>query len=169
MENNNQNPTSQAALNELRVGLVIMCIACNRRKIIDEWWLKKVAEKYNNLEFSFIAQRLTCTCGIRGEAILTHPKSSKTDFLHLYKILKAKEINIKEFAERMHALAGEGSAFAVHWLHTSEINKQLEAEQEKKRRKYERNRGHGNYHTKQWLDWETGNSTRQGKRNRMYE
>ena len=44
MENNDQNCTSQTNLKELRVGLVIMCIACNRRKVIDEWWLKKVAE-----------------------------------------------------------------------------------------------------------------------------
>ena len=169
MENNDQNCTSQTNLKELRVGLVIMCIACNRRKVIDEWWLNKVADKYNNLEFSFVAPRLTCSCGIRGQAILTYPKTSKADFLHLYKILKSEEINTKEFAEKMHTLAGEGSAFAIHWLNTSEINKQLKAEQEKKQRKFERNRGYGNYNTKQWLDWETGISTRQGKRNRMYE
>lgn len=164
-----KNIKNKTELIELKAGLVIMCLNCSRRRVIDDWWLEKITKKENNYIFSLISSRLTCTCGAKGKAILTHPKLSREDFLNLYKLLKAEKINIKKFAEEIKALANEGNPLASHWLKNSKINKQLEEEHEKQLEKNYSNRRNAKYNTKQWLDWDLGISSRQGKRNRMYE
>lgn len=152
----------------LEDGSVLMCLDCDRRILITPGWLEEARKRLNHSDLGQILPRLRCFCGARARAQVCRPRSTREDFLKALYLLRQGKSDVRTFIQEMQNLASENNLLAKQWLEKSSVPVLIEREDARSRQSA-RSRRNGNYNTKQWVDWELGISSRQGRRNRMYE